>query len=473
MDPFEQSADMRLLDLQRKALGVKEPPRSNWSASHTDMNDAIPAHETPVPVLAGARLTVDLTANPSSKLIPGAVATVALAVHNESEADITGVHIAVPVPGEAQYRPGSLQLDRRALAESDADAFLGAGYVIAKLSAGQRVGFTWQLSVKAGTQPLMLMPTVRAGDAGVTGGAPIMLSRGAPATSAKLPQKYETPKAEPETPFYELDDDEARQFEHEDTLAAPPAREAPLVVMPDILHDEAAEAEVPAVAPEATEAAAVVEPAAAPANPRLYCTMDAASLGVVKKLFAAESFGQVPHYILQNSLACSLSGTGYDPGIRAHSAQQSGLLSRALLMRKLNKPMNVSDFSTGRIDFDLVPANQPADRQAPARLFMDLTPADVDFCAPVEQKNQLETFIRIRQLAVALQARHVMIDDDEVRTRAESLLDAYATAARAAINRTFIRAKLDRNFDPFGAADPAADKLAHELVDVLEAVITA
>ena len=106
-------------------------------------------------------------------------------------------------------------------------------------------------------------------------------------------------------------------------------------------------------------------------------------------------------------------------------------------------------------------------------LYNVLTQADVDFCAVAEERTPLEDFIRLRQLAVALQAHHVITADTELRSRTESLLDAYAKAARAAINRTFIKAKLDKNYDPFGAADPASDKLAHELIDALSVLVGA
>ena len=113
----------------------------------------------------------------------------------------------------------------------------------------------------------------------------------------------------------------------------------------------------------------------------------------------------------------------------------------------------------------------PAD--PPSRLCMLLTSADVEFCAPVEGKNQLESFIRLRQLAVTLQARHAAIADENVAAAADRLLADYASAARAAINRTFIKAKLDRNFDPFGAADEKTDTLARQLIDALQGVVSA
>ncbi|GAC1655457.1 MAG: hypothetical protein NVS9B12_06570 [Vulcanimicrobiaceae bacterium] len=458
MDPFEQSADMRLLELHRKALGKSAPPPSQWLGS-SDTRDALAVEDVPAPALTGARLNVDVAATPNQKLIPGAVVTVTLAVHNIGDRPVSNVLVAVPVPGEAAYRAGSLEVDRRALSEADAALFLGSGFTIAHVSAGQRVGFTWKISVGPGTAPLLISPRVLAGGAGVVGGTPILMARGTAASSARLPDAYLPPAREAERPFYELDEREEAEAAHE-LAAAPPPAAAPLVMMPDILEEPAPAAPLPEPVPQLLE-------------PRLYCTLDTSSLNLLKKLFASESFGQVPHYILQNGLACSLGSEGRDYGIRAHLSKQGGLLSRALLVRKLNKPMRVGDFAGGAQGIDLGAANTPMQKAPPYVLYMELKPADVDFSSAADSGNPLESFIRNRQLAVVLQAQRVATQDDALKVRAESLLAGYAAAARAAINRTFIKAKLDKNFDPFGGANPAADALAHELIEVLGILVGA
>lgn len=477
MDPFEQSADMRLLELQRKALGVEAPARPNWTGSNAELNEGIPLHEEELPVLTGARLTVDLSASPGEKLIPGAVVTLSLAVHNAGDKDAADVRVVVPVPGASSYREGSLTIDQRRVSVSEADAFFGEGFLLPKLAGGQRIGFVWQISVEPGLKPLIVSPRVTAKDAGVSGGKPALLGRGSLSPTA-LPAPPPAPAQEPERPFYELDADEERDFARETITGedVTTAHEAPLVVMPDILPEPVPEPEPqpePQAQPEPEPVAAEPAPTQAAVEPRIYCGFDAASLAVVKKLFAADSFGQIPHYILQNSLACSLAPDGRDFGIRQHLSQQGGLLSRALLMHKLRKATNVGDFSSGKTGFDLSGGTQNGAQRETTLLFTPLTQAEIDFCAPVEQRNPLESFIRIRQLAVALQARKAETRDADLRARLEDLLDRYAAGARAAINRTFIKAKLDKNYDPFGAADPAADKLAHELVAALEELFAA
>ena len=302
MDPFDQSADMRLLELNRKALGKNAPPPSSWSGSPADPRDTVVVEDLPPPTLAGARLNIDLSAAPNKKLIPGAVVTMALAIHNIGDRPIDHILVAVPIPGEATYRPGSLALDQRPVPDAEADLFFGRGFTIPKVAAGQRIGFSWKISIGPGTQSLAVSPHVLAEGAGIAGGTPVLMSRGAAPSSVRLPREYAPAPLEPERPFYELDPSEELQAQHELENSTAPSVGPPLFVMPDI----AVEPE-PAVVTAATSPTPVDAPAAAEAlEPRLYCTLDAASLGIVKKLFANESFGQVPHYILQNSLACSL-----------------------------------------------------------------------------------------------------------------------------------------------------------------------
>ncbi|MDP9017972.1 MAG: hypothetical protein M3N19_06615, partial [Candidatus Eremiobacteraeota bacterium] len=403
MDPFEQSADMRLLELQRKALGKEAPARPNWTGTHAEMNEAIPLEEETKPVLSGARLTVDLAATPNAKLIQGAVVTLSLAVHSDGDQPVTGLNITVPVPGHSAYRPGSLSVDGRALSDSQVDAFFGAGYLVERLEAGQRLGFVWKISVLAGTKPLVVAPRVASQNSGITGGSPILLARALAPSTAELPAAYRPAAPEVDRPFYELDDQEHAEFSHQDGQA-PKLPDTPLFFMPDLVVESPVElgpqpavpskpategtsktkpkarpkpkAKVKAPASESVDVETTVPQtvaAATPAEPRLYSTFDKASLGIVKKLFTAESFGQVPHYILQNSLMCSLSSSNKDLGIRAHISQQAGLLSRALLMHKLNKTMHVAEFSAGKTDFDLLPAHTPSSEPSPSLLFMSLT----------------------------------------------------------------------------------------------------
>lgn len=464
---------MRLLELQRRALGKEAPPRSNWMPERSDTADGIVLEEQPAPQLQGARIAVTLSASPDRNLIAGAVVTVTLVLHNEGSSAATGFGANVPVPASMGYRPGTFMIDGRPASEADAEAFFGPGYTFAKLEAHQRLSVLWKLDTFEGTTPLTLSPHVTAKDAAVLGAAPVRLKRGEKVRKQRpVPPKYVPAAPEPERPFYELDSDEEATLETEFEPSAATAHEAPLFVMPEVLPPEPAPVtpEPEPLAAEPEPVAAEPEPVAAAPQPRLYCTIDAGSLRLIQKLFESSSFGQLPHYSLQNSLACVVADGGKDLGLQAHFSAQNSMLGRALLMRRLGKTVNVGEFSRGSYGFEKLKdiLSSPQTGAKPSRLYLDLTQADVDFCAPVANLDALPGFIRLRQLAVALQCRTIAHDDDEVRRNIERLLEAYASAARNSINRTFVRSKLDRNFDVFGAADTATDDLARELIAALE-----
>ena len=482
MDRFEESADMRLLELQRRALGKEAPPRSNWMPERSDTTDGIALEEPPAPQLQGARIAVTLSASPDRNLIAGAVVTVTLVLHNEGSSAATGFGANVPVPVSMGYRPGTFMIDGRTGSEADAEAFFGPGYTFAKLEAHQRLSVLWKLDTFEGTTALTLSPHVTAKDAAVLGAAPVALKRGEKLRKQRpVPPKYLPPSPEPERPFYELDSEEEATLDKEFEPSPSASHEAPLFVMPEVLAPEpqpevlAPEPQPEVLAPEPQPAPEPQTPPALepPAQPRLFCTIDGASLRLIKKLFESSSFGQLPHYSLQNSLACVVADGGKDLGLQAHFSAQNAMLGRALLMRRLGKTVNAGEFSRGTYGFeklkDVLAA--PEERTKPSQLYLDLTQADVDFCAPVADLDALPGFIRLRQLAVALQCRNLAHEDDVVQRNIERLLQAYATAARNSINRTFVRSKLDRNFDVFGAVDAATDDLARELITELEKVL--
>lgn len=473
MDPFEQSADMRLLELHRKALGKEAPARPNWQAERTDVGDAAFSDEVAPPQLQGARIAVTVSATPNKNLIPGAVVTASIALFNEGTQAAANLKANVPVPHAMRYRAGTFLLDGRPASDDVAEAFFGPGYGFAKLEPGQRVTALWKLDMLAGTEAPRLSPHVTAGGAGVFGAAPISLTR-APKKDAALPlpEKY-VAQPEDERPFYELDAEEelALKAGLPSEAATPP--EAPLVVMPDLAPaDPKPEVVAEAASPE-LEVEAEPEAAAEQTAPRLYCTIDSASLRMITKLFESGSFGQLPHYSLQNALACTVGASGKELGLQQHFASQNSLLGRALLMRRLGKTVSVAEFSRGDTGFAQLGAVPPvpAGASEPAALFMEITPAEIEFCAPVAELDSLAVFVRLRQLAVALQCRRVAHADVELAARLQDLLERYAAAARSSINRTFVRSKLDPKFDVFGATDAATDALARELIAQLELVL--
>src|SRR5690348_9174092 len=99
---FELSADMRLIELQRSALGLSAPMRPSWESRLSSI-DGLGVEEAPVPSVQSAVITVDVTANPSTDVIPGAIVTLALSIANEGAASSPGILASVPLPGGASY----------------------------------------------------------------------------------------------------------------------------------------------------------------------------------------------------------------------------------------------------------------------------------------------------------------------------------------------------------------------------------
>ena len=85
---FELSADMRLLELQRGALGLPARERTGWESSSLERLRGCRSRRfgDDDPVAEGAMLTVDATAFPSDGVIPGAVVTLTLKIANEGSA---------------------------------------------------------------------------------------------------------------------------------------------------------------------------------------------------------------------------------------------------------------------------------------------------------------------------------------------------------------------------------------------------
>ena len=138
---FELSADVRLLELQRGALGLPARERTGWESSNSGGVGLPLTASADDPVAEGALLTVDATAFPSDGVIPGAVVTLTLKIANEGSAAAGGVIAGVPLPGGASYRPGSFVWNGRSSFDDVAESFFGAGLDIGAIAASERVTF--------------------------------------------------------------------------------------------------------------------------------------------------------------------------------------------------------------------------------------------------------------------------------------------------------------------------------------------
>ncbi|HET9097855.1 MAG TPA: hypothetical protein VFN37_14430, partial [Candidatus Baltobacteraceae bacterium] len=370
---------MRLVDLQRAALGVPSPERSAWeSQAHTEGS---PAPEAPEELLDSAVVTVELTGNPAGEVIPGAIVTLALSVASEGVAAARNVRVCVPLPGGAAYRNGSFVRDGRPLLDDAADEFFGTGTLVGTIEPKSRVTFLWKIGVRLGNKPLVIAPSVSAEETAIVGAQPVIISRKTETQTgfAAEVQRFDralydgaqTRSASEELPIYELDEEEV--IEHEAGAAAlspaaeyRPPMEPPLqpVPPPDQPGEPMPPPSQPAPVPEPgipeqepyvpppPEQPPDVEPAAAQAAPvreavTLYGRLDRPSVAYFERIFnGSKPPALLNHFILGGALACTRSLEGNDvAGLKAHLDAQGQMLQRIVLHEKIGKKEPIAEYA--------------------------------------------------------------------------------------------------------------------------------
>ena len=464
---FEESADMRLLELQRAALGIAPAPR-NWESHVRVEGGAVEAEF--VEEAAGAVLAVDLAANPNDGLIPGAVVTVSLSIANEGVVPATGLLVAVPVPGNASFRSGSFLADGRPESDGYAEQFFGDGIRIAQLAAKSRATFVWKLGVRAGNSPLAIVPAISAANAAIVGGNALVAGRKSQTHSAftaalsqhAVPEPVsETP---PDLPFYELDVEE--ELEH---IAGDAAVSSSHIAVPEPQIETPPEPAAPEPAVVAREAIALTG------------IFDRPSLSYFERVFT----GSKPptllnHFIFAGALACNRSfATGEElGGLKAHMDAQSQLLHRITLHEKLGKKEPIAEYA-GTLRFDggtlqseaitSPPSASDADRLVLAREFDESASAQIRKIASGAARWD---FVAARQLTQLLQAREVIANAPEA-SAVDNALAAYAAAAAMHLNRFFVRIRLDRTTGALFATEPSLDEAAREALRAMRALFEA
>ena len=478
-DHFERSADMRLLEHQRRSLGLLPQERPRWrtrlsaSLAHVPVADEAPIERQ------GAAVACTLHAHPSAGLIAGAVVTVTIVLNNDGPAPAHGVCITLPLPPALTYRPASLLIDGR-----EADARTGelfeSGLMLGAMTGHQRTTILFKAGVRAGSDPIVLAPTVAARGAGVVGARPVVLSRSTtapsafglalatevdPPAAASLASPAIPPESLPgdELPFYELDEEETIAAEALDGALSPmtPQRDAPTVpaAVPEPVKTD------PPVARLPSDTNAIATGGA----PALIVTLAATKLAAMRQFFVPDrSFGMTAHYLLLTVLATQTGEQG-DGALGEFFAAQERLLMRALIARKMGKPVALDDVAGALPPFPLGVWEGPQVPFAPSEaivLYRTFKPGELDFLASAVGNAGTPVFVRAAQLAVGLAPQRVAAPLADGR-RCDELLAAYANAAAAEINRLFVRARLDRKTDLFGAASPQLDERARTLLDAL------
>lgn len=434
---------MRLVELQRAALGITTPPR-HWESRVQAEGSTVEAEV--VEPSASAVIAADLTATPAASVIAGAVVTLTLSLANEGVLPAHDLVVCIPIPGDASYRSGSLVRDGRAEDDRFAETLFGDGLRIANLPAGSRATFVWKISVRSGMQPLTVTPTIHAGDAAIVGGRALVISRQAPghtAFSAAVAQAEIPQTLQDDLPFYELDTEEELEHIAGEAAIAEITPAQPASVEPQPEPEPEPEPQLPAEEPPQREGIVLVG------------TFDRPSLAYFERIFTATKPPTLlNHFIFGGALACNRSYVSGNEvgGLKRHMDAQSQILHRITLHEKLGRKEPIAEY-TGALGFDNASfVSEPipprgALASSPERLILE-TEIDAPSLAQIQKLSedpQRWDFIAARQVTLLLQGRRV-VDETQPDLAADvsKALAAYADAARVHLNRLFVRIRLDR-----------------------------
>lgn len=481
-DPdFDSSADMRLLELQRTALGLAAPQRASWESRYAVDSTPGDAAEMPLSGAASGVLSVTLTANPSGGVIPGTVVTYALSIVNEGRAAASGVVASVPMPGGATYRLGSLMLDGRPAGDDAADRLFGEGLDLGTIEAQSRVTLLWKVGIRMGTAALVAVPGVRARDAAVIGGGTLVVDRKGTTTAfaselaaadlAIYEPKPLIPVEIPadELPIYELDAEEEIVYEAADAALSD-------AVVRDDRHVE--------VLPEAEPPTAEPEPQTAEAPTReavvFFGVLERPTLAFFERIFSGSKEPAIlQHCIFSSALACAVDEDGEDTiGLKAHLAAQSQILHRVSLHEKLGKKEPISEYA-GTLIAQL-DAIEPRSVRAPAistkdRLVLvnDVHEPGLAVIRKIAEERERWDFIKARQLTLALQAQHAVLDDPGRAASIDNALRNYAQTSMTVLQKLFVRLRIDRTTGVLFQNDAALDAAARNLLAAFAAAFSA
>jgi hypothetical protein len=491
---FDESADMRLVELQRASLGVARPETGNWN-THVAL-DGPPVEAEGEQPPSGALVTLDATASPDGEVIAGAVVTLALSAVNEGGAPARNVRLYVPLPGGAAFRNGSLMRDGRPMPDTLADDLFATGLMIPELAPKARTTLVWKIGVRIGNKPLVIAPSATADEAAVLGAKALMISRreGAQAAFSAAVKHYETSQAQPEElPIYELDAEEALIHEAADAALSEykPANPPPVPTTPPPAQPEPApppdqpfpitEPGTPEIEPSMPEPPTeppAVEPAAREAV-LLYGRIDRPSVAYFERIFnAAKPPTLLNHFILSGALACTRTNEGGDvAGLAEHMNAQGQLLQRVVLHEKLGKKEPIAQYAgtmLAHVDrFSPAPvrdASAPEDRNA-LLLEAELEPPTLGVLQKMQGDEARWDFTKARQLTLALQARSIVAAaPPEAIDEAQSALRSYAQTSATQLQRFFVRMRLDRTTGLLFSSDETLDAAARRLISALSAL---
>jgi hypothetical protein len=479
---------MRLLELQRSALGLVAPNRATWESRYAI--DATPGVDVEAlePVPRSAVLAVTLTATPPGEVIPGTVVTYALGLASEGALAASAVTASVPLPSGASFRAGSLQIDGRSADDASADKLFGSGLDLGTIAAGRRLTLIWKVGVRMGTGPLVVVPQVRASATGIIGGGPLVVERKVSATafSGELAAAdraiYEPKPLIPveipadDLPIYELDAEEEIVYEAADAALSPYVMKAepdmPSLDTPSLDTPSLDTPAVPATRDDKVRAPAPVREAVV-----LYGSLDRPTIAFFERIFNASKPPTIlQHCIFASALACETDAAGNDTlGLRTHLAAQSQILHRVSLHEKLGKKEPIAEYAGKLLAAIDAIAPEPVRNVAPGTdklIFANEVhePALVVVRKIAEERDRWD-FVKARQLTLALQAQRVILADDARAAALDNALRLYAQTAMTVLQKLFVRLRLDKTTGVLFQTDATLDLAARSVLAACTAAL--
>ncbi|MDE2573465.1 MAG: hypothetical protein KGM44_13205, partial [bacterium] len=379
----ERSADMRLVELQRRRLDLPERPLK-WAQDPEALKETFsgaPHVALDAPELSAAMVIASLHVSPSRGLIPGALVTVTLLVENGGGV-AAAVRARLSLSLDASYRLGSTTVDERAAPDVDeSSAALGErGIDLGSLGPGDRRRLSLTAKVGVATEPFRVTAQLDAGGAPALGVAPLEIERSrspgafAQAVAQRMaldePAQAEPAQAEPaqaDAPAYELEPEEALVYEAADaalsaerelklTPAAPEAEHgAPVWGAPEpVAEPEPVAVTVPepvaVTVPEPPPQSPVEEPSLSPSYV-LWASVDGSAIRFLARVLQdGSTLGLLGHFLVANALVARYpsqgAGAGDALGLAKFSAEQAALLNRLMLQARMKRATSLDAYAT-------------------------------------------------------------------------------------------------------------------------------
>ncbi|MDB5092903.1 MAG: hypothetical protein JWO85_1004 [Candidatus Eremiobacteraeota bacterium] len=455
---FGRDADSRLLERRRREeLGLAAHPASPSSTAVHFGAESMAADDSGAPPRPAA-LRLALEGRPERDLIPGAVVTVVVAVHDDGEVAVPNATLRIVLPPEAEFVAGSAARDG---AELDAEALLGEGLAIGAVPPGEAVRIRIALRVLPGTAPLDVAAHASAAGTPTVAAPALRLRRKTGHTAYAQPR-----------PFYELE-----AGEDDAAIAAMPAEPAPAARVIDTVLDAPA-------APPVLAIAAVPEPPAAPEPPAVPPPPAVAPLAVLSRAIDADEVralervfgGAVPHglaaLVLLSSIAAVDGPLGAALKLDQFARSVASALPRALVAARMGRPTPpvVSLEALAAIVPD---GDDPAAGAAPAgiALVARFDARELVGLRTVLARTLNDPFLRGAQVLLAVTPRALDNAGPSAAAGVRDALASYRTAGGAWLMRVTVRRAVDRRFDPLVAEDPVLHAAGRALVVALHEAI--